>query len=80
MENKKQKLIDFVIGNEFISKPELQDKFLKLLDEISLPSVDEAGVLALNVSSNVRPKLTVQEQAMFIAGFQECIKYLNYGK
>ena len=31
------------------------------------------GVLA----SNVRPKLTAQEEAMFIAGFQECVKYLS---
>ena len=41
-----------------------------------LPSVDEAGVIAVNVASNVKPKLTVQEEAFFIAGFQECIKYL----
>ncbi len=40
-----------------------------------LPSVDDAGVIAVNVASNVRPKLTAQEEAMFIAGFQECIKY-----
>ena len=40
-------------------------------------SVDEAGVLAINVVSNVRPKLTTQEETMFIAGFQECIKYLT---
>ena len=31
--NKKQELIDYVIGNEFITKPSLQDKFTKLLDE-----------------------------------------------
>lgn len=42
-----------------------------------LPSVDDAGVIAVNVASNVRPKLTVQEEAMFIAGFQECVKYLS---
>jgi hypothetical protein len=43
---------------------------------LSLPSVDEAGVIAINVASNVKPKLTTQEEAMFIAGFQECVKYL----
>ena len=42
-----------------------------------LPSVDGAGVIAVNVASNVRPKLTAQEEAMFIAGFQECVKYLS---
>jgi hypothetical protein len=42
-----------------------------------LPSVDDAGVIAVNVASNVRPKLTAQEEAMFIAGFQECVKYLS---
>lgn len=44
---------------------------------LSLPSVDEAGVIAINVASNVTPKLTTQEEAFFIAGFQECIKYLG---
>ena len=42
-----------------------------------LPSVDDAGAIAVNVASNVRPKLTVQEEAIFIAGFQECVKYLS---
>jgi hypothetical protein len=44
---------------------------------LSLPSVDEAGVIAVNVASNVKPKLTAQEESMFIAGFQECVKYLS---
>lgn len=44
---------------------------------LSLPSVDEACVIAVNVASNVKPKLTAQEEAMFIAGFQECVKYLS---
>ena len=38
---------------------------------------DDAGVIAVNVASNVRPKLTTQEEAFFIAGFQECVKYLR---
>ena len=42
-----------------------------------LPSVDDAGVIAVNVASNVEPKLTAQEEAFCIAGFQECIKYLR---
>lgn len=42
-----------------------------------LPSDEEAGVIAANVASNVIPKLTTQEEAFFIAGFQECVKYLR---
>jgi hypothetical protein len=42
-----------------------------------LPSVDDACVIAVNVASNVRSKLTAQEEALFIAGFQECVKYLS---
>lgn len=38
---------------------------------------DDAGVIAVNVASNVIPKLTTQEEAFFIAGFQECVKYLR---
>lgn len=44
---------------------------------VMLPSLDDAGVIAVNVASNVRPKLAAQEEAMFIAGFQECVKYLS---
>jgi len=39
----------------------------------SLPTVDEAGAIAVSLSEH----LTAQEQSFFTAGFQECIKYLN---
>jgi hypothetical protein len=42
-----------------------------------LPSVDDAGVIAINVASTIEPKLSAREEAFFIAGFQECIKYLR---
>lgn len=42
-----------------------------------LPTIDEAGVIAVRVSENLTDKLTSQEQSFFIAGFQECIKYLK---
>ena len=42
-----------------------------------LPNDEESGVIAVNVASNVKPKLTENEEAFFIAGFQECIKYLR---
>lgn len=37
--------------------------------------IEDAGVIALGLSKSINPKLTAQEQAFFIAGFQECIKY-----
>ena len=43
-----------------------------------LPSVDDAGVIAVKISEMVNPELTAQQQAFFIAGFQECIKWLLY--
>lgn len=42
----------------------------------ALPSVDEAGVMAVKISEMVEPPLTEQEQAFFIAGFCECVKWL----
>lgn len=49
----------------------------KSKNTVSLPTVEEAGVIAVSTSENVNPKLTAQEQSFFIAGFQECIKYLE---
>jgi hypothetical protein len=43
----------------------------------SLPSVYEAGVIAVKISEMVEPKMNAQEQAMFIAGFCECVKWLS---
>lgn len=42
-----------------------------------LPEINEAGIAAVKISETVEPKLTAQEQAFFIAGFQECIKWLS---
>ena len=41
-----------------------------------LPSNDEASVIALKIIEQDE-LINVQEQAMFIAGFVECIKYLK---
>ena len=60
------------------NKPQKQP--LLVADMTMLPSVDDAGVIAVNIASNIRPKLTVQEEAMFIAGFQECVKHLRMQK
>lgn len=43
----------------------------------SLPSIDEAGVMAVKISEMVEPPLTAQEQSFFIAGFCECVKWLG---
>lgn len=40
---------------------------------IEIPNVEEAGVIAVKMSENLK----AQEQAMFIAGFQEYIKYIT---
>lgn len=52
-------------------------EFNNALDAI-IPNIDVAGVIAVKISENVKPELTAQEQAFFIAGFQECIKWLLY--
>jgi len=44
---------------------------------VSLPSIDDAGIAAVQISESVIPKLDAQEQALFLAGFQECIKWLD---
>ena len=64
-----------------------EDRFIEVLKEAkllpipyvsgSLPSVDEAGVMAIKISEMVEPPLTEQEQSFFIAGFCECVKWLG---
>lgn len=47
-------------------------------DSGSLPSLDDAAKVAVRISEKaIKPPLDAKEQAMFIAGFQECIKWLN---
>ena len=44
----------------------------------SLPSLDDATKVAVRISEEaIKPPLDAKEQALFIAGFQECIKWLN---
>lgn len=45
-----------------------------------ISTIEEAGVIAVRISENIEPKLTSHEEGFFIAGFQECIKYLNSHK
>jgi len=39
-------------------------------------ATEEAGIIAANMCGH----LNAEEQAFFIAGFQEAIKYLNYNQ
>lgn len=44
----------------------------------SLPTLEDATKVAVRISEEaITPPLDVKEQALFIAGFQECIKWLN---
>jgi hypothetical protein len=44
----------------------------------SLPSLDDATKVAVRISEEaITPPLDAKEQALFIAGFQECMKWLN---
>lgn len=38
---------------------------------------EQASIAAVKISESVKPELTAKEQALFIAGFQECIKWLE---
>ena len=43
---------------------------------VSLPSVDDAVIIAVEIAE-INNEMIAQEQAFFIAGFSECIKYLE---
>ena len=44
----------------------------------SLPTLEDATKVAVRISEEaITPPLDAKEQALFIAGFQECIKWLN---
>jgi len=43
---------------------------------VSLPSIDNAGIIAVEISE-INDEMSAQEQAFFVAGFQECVKYLE---
>ena len=47
-----------------------------VVNGLQLPTVEQAGVIAVKIAETDEPILTGQEQAFFVAGFQECIKYL----
>lgn len=47
------------------------------VDVAIVPSIDDAGVMAVSIAESQDPPLKAQEEAYFIAGFTECIKYIE---
>ena len=43
---------------------------------VSLPSVNDSAIIAVEISE-INNEMSAQEQAFFVAGFQECVKYLE---
>ena len=73
-------LLDFTKWyDEELPEDEILEKYKALHIggvSVSLPSVDDAGIIAVEIS-DINNEMTVQEQAFFIAGFCECVKYLE---
>lgn len=42
-----------------------------------VPVQEEVGTIAVKISDNLNPKLSATEQAFFIAGFEEAVKYFK---
>ena len=53
------------------------DNILSKLTPIELPSDEEAGVIALKIADTLKDKLTTEQEAYFIAGFQTYPKWLK---
>lgn len=73
--------LDMGMNNEWMEGYLVQeiDKLSKLHQpkvSVSLPTVDDAGIIAVEISE-INNEMTAQEQSLFIAGFSECIKYLE---
>lgn len=81
-------LMEYMEQNQYFIGNDLLAKYNELLQKekkeqlriggvsVSLPSVENAGIIAVEISE-INNELTAQEQAFFIAGFQECVKYLE---
>lgn len=79
---KKDGAVDFVAAGEFQDKigefiAEAINEKIERAAMVALPSIVEAGAVAVEVASCVKPKLTEQQEAFFIAGFLEMLKYLG---
>jgi hypothetical protein len=67
-------MIENVENSNEAQKPELG---ISVVSD-SLPSLDDATKVAVRISEEaITPPLDAKEQALFIGGFQECMKWLN---
>jgi hypothetical protein len=74
----KQHLIDMMIGDENLGLYKETEQMNLGVVSGSLPSLDDATKVAVRISEEaITPPLDAKEQALFIAGFQECMKWLN---
>lgn len=66
--NQQEKIVDSKDGGAVSVERNVSSK---------LPSIETAGIIALEIIENVNPPLNDNDKTFFIAGFQECIKWLN---
>jgi len=59
---------------EYLQTPSLKE--MESQPEI-VPVQEEVGAIAVIISDNLNPKLNTNEQAFFIAGFEEAVKYFK---
>ena len=52
------------------------DKYHTIKSIVPLPSVYNAGIIGLDIVESLTSDLSPQEEAFFLPGFQECVKYL----
>lgn len=74
------------IKTTYLNKDNIMNKEQEILEKykalhiggvsVSLPSVDDVGIIAVEIAE-INNEMTAQEQAFFITGFSECIKYLE---
>lgn len=65
-------------GNErIITEANFKECVRAVQNEIIGSNIIDIGVIAANIASKLNPKLTEDQEAFFIAGFQECAKCLT---
>jgi len=58
----------------------MKTKKLNNIVHVVFPDIDDANIIALQVANNINSRFTAQEEANFVAGFVDCIKYLKNSK
>ena len=61
----------------YMIKRQIKDIIAEQVTPIELPSDDEAGVIALKIADTLKDKLTTEQEAYFIAGFQTYSKWMK---